>query len=236
MNKLTFLPILVYAFVSVSFTGCHYIQTSSKAIYPIDSFSVWLMGNFNGQRLYPSQKIEKRVITKKTKGHVFLVLLTNDTLVIVNDNPLFYSNVPIPGFKDSLEIRRYYSEKYNVDFDFYSDSTDNAPYFVSIWNTKDTIYGIRDLPRRQYSIYKMTLRDTLVSIGNLKAKMHKECIFKTFHMPSLSNLINTIILVHPVSIKGYRIENYERAYNDIENIVFHIKEDTIETILINTGI
>lgn len=234
MNKLTFFPILVYAFVSISFVGCHYIHTSSKATYPMDSFSVWLLGEFNGQRIYPL-KTDKRMITKKTKGNVFLVLLTNDTLIIVNDNPLFYSNIPIPGFKDSLEIKKYYSGKYDVDFDLYSDSTDNAPYFVSIWNAKDTIYGIRDLPRRQYNIYGVTLHDTLLNIGNLRVKMHKECIFKTFHIPSLSNLVNTIILLHPVSIKGYRIENYEQACNDIENIVFHIKKDTIETILINTG-
>ena len=148
---------------------------------------------FRGTRLFPKDINVDTV--RSVESRVFKVLLSNDTLVAVTDNPAVFPDELKKLSRGQIRMR-FMKKGVSLTFD------DDAPSTVSIHAPKDTLEYIRDFPGPGYPY---TIWDGVIeSFELIKINRNIRDLVRSLNLEPYFNLdIHTIFLIHPIKISNF---------------------------------
>ena len=122
------------------------------------------------------------------------MLLSNDTLVAVTDNPAVFPDELKKLSRGQIRMR-FMKKGHSLTFD------DDVPSTVSIHAQKDTLEYIRDIP---VPGYPYTIWNSVIeSFELIKINRNIRDLVRTLNLEPYFNLdIHTIFLIHPIEISN----------------------------------
>lgn len=147
---------------------------------------------FRGTRLFPKDINGDTV--RAIESRVFKVLLSNDTLVAVTDNPAVFPDELKKLSRGQIRMR-FMKKGHSLTFD------DDVPSTVSIHAQKDTLEYIRDIP---VPGYPYTIWNSVIeSFELIKINRNIRDLVRALNLEPYFNLdIHTIFLIHPIEISN----------------------------------
>ena len=185
MERAILLFVILFSLSSLANASTPNAETDSIILYK-DVF-------FRGTRLFPKDINGDTV--RAIESRVFKVLLSNDTLVAVTDNPAVFPDELKKLSRGQIRMR-FMKKGFSLTFD------DNVPSTVSIHATKDTLEYIRDIPEPGYPY--TIWNGVIESFKLIKINRDIRNLVRTLNLEPYFNLdIHTIFLIHPTEIHNF---------------------------------